>query len=129
MILFVSDSFPCRDYNDGTMFLQMDIERKIHAVDCIALDGGYTQFISQLLHDAPALSDKNFCCPIRKSAGISLTSSEALYNEMFGSFRSSIEAKFGELLACLLLNIKDFVHMLNMPLRPHHSLWEQTGFD
>ncbi|KAJ2586384.1 hypothetical protein EV177_009777, partial [Coemansia sp. RSA 1804] len=122
---------------------------------CIALDGGYTQFISQLLHDAPALSDKNFCCPIRKSAGVSLTSSEALYNEMFGSFRSSIESKFGELvstfckfgngspirvnnidtfvvqfqLACLLLNIKDFVHMLNMPLRPHHSLWEQTGFD
>jgi hypothetical protein len=155
MVLFVSESFPCRDYNDGTMFLQMDIERKIHAVDCIALDGGYTQFISQLLHDAPALSDKNFCCPIRKSAGVSLTSSEALYNEMFGSFRSSIESKFGELvstfckfgngspirvnnidtfvvqfqLACLLLNIKDFVHMLNMPLRPHHSLWEQTGFD
>jgi hypothetical protein len=32
-------------------------------------------------------------------------------------------------LSCLLLNIKTFVQMLNMPLRPHHSLWEQTGFD
>jgi hypothetical protein len=155
MILFVSDSFPCRDYNDGTMFLQMDIERKIHDVDCIALDGGYTQFISQLLHEAPKLSDKNFCCPIRKSVGTPLTSSETLFNNMFGSFRSQIEAKFGELvttfckfgngspirvntldtfvvqfqLSCLLLNMKNFVQMLNMPLRPHHSLWEQTGFD
>jgi hypothetical protein len=155
MILFVSDSFPCRDYNDGTMFLQMDIERKIHAVDCIALDGGYTQFINQLLHDAPNLTDKNFCCPIRKSTGVPLSNSETLFNNMFGSFRSSIESKFGELvttfckfgngspirvnnvdtfvvqfqLACLLLNIKNFVQMLNMPLRPHHSLWEQTGFD
>ncbi|KAI8328340.1 hypothetical protein BC941DRAFT_326621, partial [Chlamydoabsidia padenii] len=123
--------------------------------NCIALDGGYTQFINQLLHDAPSLSDKNFCCPIRKSTGIPLTDSETLYNNMFGSFRSSIEAKFGELvstfckfgngspirvntldtfvvqlqLSCLLLNIKNFVQMLNMPLRPHHSLWEQTGFD
>jgi hypothetical protein len=133
----------------------MDLERKIHAVDCIALDGGYTQFISQLVHDAPNLTDKNFCCPIRKSTGVPLSSSETLFNTMFGSFRSSIESKFGELvttfckfgngspirvnnvdtfvvqfqLACLLLNIKSFVQMLNMPLRPHHSLWEQTGFD
>jgi hypothetical protein len=155
MILFVSDSLPCRDYNDGTMFLQMNLERMIHAVDCIALDGGYTRFISQLLHDAPNLTDTNFCCPVRKSTGVPLSSSEALFNNMFGSFRSSIESKFGELvttfckfgngspirvtnidtfvvqfqLACLLLNIKNFVQMLNMPLRPHHSLWEQTGFD
>ncbi|KAG0163313.1 hypothetical protein DFQ30_000367 [Apophysomyces sp. BC1015] len=155
MILFVSESMPCRDYNDGTMFLQMNISKKIHSVDCVALDGGYTQYINQLVDDSDSLQEKNFCCPIRKPVGIALTSSEVLFNDMFGSFRSKIEARFGELvstfhkfgntspirvnnkdtfmlqsqLACLLLNIKTFIQMLNLPVHPHHSLWQQTNSD
>ncbi|KAG0162326.1 hypothetical protein DFQ28_001496 [Apophysomyces sp. BC1034] len=155
MILFVSELMPCRDYNDGTMFLQMNISKKIHSVDCVALDGGYTQYINQLVDDSDNLQEKNFCCPIRKPVGVALTSSEVLFNDMFGSFRSKIEARFGELvstfqkfgntspirvnnkdtfmlqfqLACLLLNMKTFVHTLNLPVHSHHSLWQQTNFE
>lgn len=156
MILFMSNSIPCRDCNDGTMFVSMSIQKKMHHVDCMALDGGYTQFVDQVIDASDnKLSLKNFCYPIRKKRGIPLSSSEALFNEMFGSFRSHIEATFGELvttfrkfgngspmrvstvetftvqfqLACLLLNIKTFVKMLRIPHRTHHTLWTQPGFD
>lgn len=155
MILFVSESMPCKDFNDGTMFVQMDMGSKIHPVDCVALDGGYTQFIDQVVASSPSLSPKNFCCPIRKQRGVPLSGSEVLFNDMFGSFRSRIESTFGELvstfhkfsnrapvrvttvdtfmlqfqLACLLLNTKNFTRMLNIPVQAHHSLWTQLGFD
>lgn len=155
MILFMSEPAPCRDYNDGTMFAQMDIGNKIHRLDCVALDGGYNQVVEQVVADSSPLSLRNFCCPIRKQPGVPLTSSEALYNKLFGSLRSRVEATFGELvttfhkfshevpvrvttvgtfqvqfqLACLLLNIKTFVRMLNIQPLPHQSLWLQAAFD
>ncbi|KAF9312708.1 hypothetical protein BG006_004296, partial [Podila minutissima] len=45
MVFFVSAPTPCRDYNDGTMILRMGIQNKIHKLDCVALDGGYTLFL------------------------------------------------------------------------------------
>ncbi|KAI9231523.1 MAG: hypothetical protein BYD32DRAFT_356871, partial [Podila humilis] len=63
--------------------------------DCIAVDGGYTQYIKKVVEDTE-LSKKNFCYPIRKS-GKDLAQDEANYNKIFGSFRSQIEAEFGEL--------------------------------
>jgi len=47
MILFVSKSMLCKDYNDGTMFLDFKLENnKISETDCIAVNGKYTLFIN-----------------------------------------------------------------------------------
>ncbi|KAG0247836.1 hypothetical protein BG011_000830 [Mortierella polycephala] len=144
MVFFVSAPAPCRDYNDGTMLLRMSIQNKIHKLDCVALDGG-----------ADELQYENFCYPIRKMRGIALTAEEKVYNEIFGSFRSRIESYFGEMqstftkfshtvvnkvseketfevqykLACLLMNIKSFVALRNIPTEQHHTSWFQDGFD
>lgn len=155
MILFTSPSMPCQDYNDGTMLLRMDIGSKIHQVDCIAVDGGYTLFLDQVIKESSGLSSRNFLHPIRKARGVELSEEERTSNAMFGSFRSKIEGIFGELmttfhrfsngspirvsnvevftiqfqLACVLLNVKTFVKTFNIPVQPHHSLWLQDSFD
>ncbi|KAF9544602.1 hypothetical protein EC957_011817 [Mortierella hygrophila] len=155
MVLFVSAPAPCKDYNDGTMLLRMGIQNKIHELDCVALDGGYNLFIGKLLDSADELQYENFCYPIRKMRGIALTEEEIAYNEIFGSFRSRIQDYFGEMqstfikfshtvvnkvaekesfgvqykLACLLMNIKRFVALRNIPTEQHHTLWLQDGFD
>ncbi|KAG0300830.1 hypothetical protein BGZ98_008840 [Dissophora globulifera] len=133
----------------------MGIQSKIHKLDCIALDGGYNLFISKLLDSSDELQYENFCYPIRKMRGIALTVEEASYNDIFGSFRSRIESYFGEMqstftkfshtvvnkvaeketfgvqykLACLLMNIKRFVALRNIPTEQHHMFWLQDGFD
>src|SRR5207248_7738410 len=76
MVLFVSKSAPCRDFNDGTMFVQMKMETKIHELDCIALDGAYNLFINQVVEANDSISVRNFCCPIRKLRGIDLSDVE-----------------------------------------------------
>ncbi|KAF9313860.1 hypothetical protein BGZ91_006145 [Linnemannia elongata] len=155
MVLFVSAPAPCKDYNDGTMLLRMGIQNKIYRSDCVALDNGYNLFIGKLLDSADELQYENFCYPIRKMRGIALTEEEKAYNEIFGSFRSRIESYFGEMqstftkfshtvvnkvaeketfvvqykLACLLMNIKRFVALMNISTEQHHTLWLQDGFD
>jgi hypothetical protein len=154
MAILVSKSSPCRDNNDGTMLVRMKIHKYIHELDCIALDGGYTQYIKKLVADT-SLSKKNFCYPIRKSRGKDLVQDEANYNKMFGSFRSQVEAEFGALatifekhnnrkpvlvtkidtynlqlrLCLLLMNIKKMVALLKIHAEPIHSAWTRDGFD
>jgi hypothetical protein len=154
MILFVSPSAPCRDNNDGTMLVRMNIHRKIKRTDRIALDGGYTLFLDQILDDTD-LTEANFVCPVCKQRGLELSPAETQFNKIFGSFRSQIEAIFGEIgttferfnnrmpirvteikhftlqfkLACLLLNIKKFVTRGNIQHKPVHSLWMTERFD
>lgn len=154
MAILVSKSLPCKDNNDGTMLLGMKIHKHIHPLDCIAVDGGYTQFIKKLVEDND-LTKKNFCYPIRKHRGKDLAEDEANYNNIFGSFRSQIEASFGDLgatfakhnnrrpvlvskietynlqlqLCLLLMNIKKMVKHLEIELEPIHSAWMRDGFD
>ncbi|KAG0369533.1 hypothetical protein BGZ54_009676 [Gamsiella multidivaricata] len=159
MALFVSAPAPCRDYNDGTMLQRMGIQSKINKLDCNALDGGYNLYINKLLDSSDELQYENFCYPIRKTRGIALTDEEKSYNDIFGSFRSKIEGHFGEMqstftkfshtvvnatvnkvaekdtfglqykLACLLLNIKRFAALKDIPTEQHHMFWVQDGFD
>ena len=96
MAILVSKSLPCKENNDGSLLVSMKIQKHIHLLDCIAVDGGYTQYIKKVVEDTE-LSKKNFCYPIRKSRGKDLAQDEANYNKIFGSFRSQIEAEFGEL--------------------------------
>lgn len=155
MVPFVSTTALCKDYNDGTMLLHLGTQNKIHKLDCDALDGGYNLFIGKLLDSADELQYEDFCHPVRKTRGIALTDEEKAYNQIFGSFRSRTESFFGEMqstftkfsqtvvnkvsekgtfdvqhkLACLLMNIKRFVALRNIPTEQHHSLWLQDGFD
>ncbi|KAF9429023.1 hypothetical protein BGZ76_001958, partial [Entomortierella beljakovae] len=155
MIVFVSLPAECRDFNDGTMLSRMAIEKKIHNLDCVALDGGYALNIHGIVESSDQLISANFSYPIRKTRGIELTDQEKKYNEMFGSFRSKIEGYFGEMqttfsnfshkivnrvsdknifslqfkLCCMLLNIKRMIILCNISVEPHHSFWMQDEFD
>jgi hypothetical protein len=155
MALFISKSMSCKSNADGTMLLGMRIEKKVHELDCIAVDGGYTQFLKKLVEESDILSLQNFAHPYRKKKGHDLTEEELLYNSTFGSFRSQMESLFGNLgstfekhnnrapilvdkketynlqlkLALLLLNIKKMVIMLKIPTEPIHTAWLRDGFE
>ena len=154
MVLFMSRSAPCGDNTDGVMLMKMKLEKHIHKLDCVGLDGGYTLHLNKLIESSD-LNLGNFCHPIRKPKGINLTNDEVKFNKLFGSYRSRIESTFGELgstfqrfnnqaviricdgenfnlqlkLASLLLNIKKFVDLGKIQTQPHHLLWMQTEFD
>ena len=154
MILFILKSAPCGDSTDGVMLTKMKLEKYIHKLDSVGLDGGYTQHINKVVEGSD-LNMGNFCHPVRKSKGIDLSPDEVKYNKVFGSFRSKIESVFGELgstferfnnqsvirtcdsenfnlqfkLAALLLNIKKFVEVGKVQTQPHHLYWMQADFD
>ncbi|KAG0007289.1 hypothetical protein BGZ81_005003, partial [Podila clonocystis] len=155
MALWVSKSASCKSNADGTMLLAMKMDKKVHAMDCIAVDGGYTQFLNKLVEECDTLSLQNFAHPYRKKKGHELTKEEVLYNSTFGSFRSQMESLFGGLgatfekhnnrapvlvdkkqtynlqlkLALLLLNMKKLVAMVKIPTEPIHTAWLREGFE
>ncbi|KAF9973708.1 hypothetical protein BGZ75_001069, partial [Mortierella antarctica] len=155
IVLFASKPAPCKDYNDGSMLVKMNIASRIDKLDCIALDGGYNGFVHQIVESSEVLSYENFSYPVRKTRGIALTEVEAQYNKAFGGFRSSIEGYFGEMqstfakfthnspirfsdadvfdlqykLCCLLMNIKKMVDIQKIPTQTHHTFWMQDTFD
>lgn len=155
MVLFVSKSAPCAENNDGSMLADMKLKRKITKYDCVVVDGGYTLFLDRILARNSHLGEHNFVAPIRKQRHMELTEDEVKYNTVLGSFRSAIEATFGEIghlfhrfngksvirvadtetftvqfkLACILHNLKKFVRMGNIPCAEHHTYWMQPEFD
>jgi hypothetical protein len=155
MVLFVSDAAPCSDNNDGSMLADMRLKKKISKYDCVVVDGGYTTFIDRIVANNRHLDRHNFVFPIRKSRGVGLKQEEVNYNSILGSFRSSIEATFGEIgtlfqrfngkgvirvtemetftvqfkLACLLANIKKFVNIGCVSSSEQHTFWMQPNFD
>ncbi|KAF8970748.1 hypothetical protein BGZ46_010401 [Entomortierella lignicola] len=155
IVLFVSKPAPCRDYNDGTMLLKMNLASRIHKLDCIALDGGYNGFVNQIVESSDTLSNENFSCPVRKTKGIAKSEEENQYNNAFSGFRSKIESCFGDMqstfskfthnapirfsdskifdlqykLCCLLMNIKKIVDVAKIPTQTHHTFWMQDTFD
>lgn len=154
MVLLVSKSASCRDNNDGKMLLEMGIGKKIHAMDCIAVDGGYTQHIGEIV-EKENLEERNFCFPIRKKRLQPLHEDELNFNAMFGGFRSMAEGTFGDVmktfakfnnkeivrtagkkefnlafrLCLLLMNIRNFARALSIEEKPHHRAWMNEGVD
>ncbi|KAG9068281.1 hypothetical protein KI688_011876 [Linnemannia hyalina] len=153
MVLFVSKSASCRDNNDGKMLQEMGIGKKINNMDCIALDGGYTQYIGDIV-EKEKLDERNFCFPIRKKRLQQLHEEESNFNAIFGGFRSTSEAVFGDLmktfakfnnkeivrvgskkefnltlrLCLLLLNVRNFVKAVDIEELPHHRGWMEEGY-
>lgn len=101
IVLFVSNSERCAMGNDGSMFIKMNLQRKIHIADCLAADGGYTLFVDKFkeisINEGYDFSNKNFSIPIRKEPGKKLTATELTYNNKFGSFRSGNESIYSVL--------------------------------
>ncbi|CAO3618572.1 unnamed protein product [Mucor hiemalis] len=154
MILFISDSQPCSTNNDGSMLTNMNIENKINLMDCIALDGGYSLYVNNIVNNSD-LNDYNFVYPIRKEKNINLDENEVSYNNQFGSFRSTMEKTFSDLglifkrlnnkrsflttniniyniqlkIASVLLNIKRYVSINNIDHNDFHSYWVDDNFD
>lgn len=154
-ILFVSESKPCKNFNDGTMFVNMNINKKIHSLDCMALDGGYSQFVQQVVNDSNVINIKNFIYPFRKPKNNTLNMEENRYNSIFGSFRSKIESIFSDLgnsferlsnkkpirtdninifnlqfkMCCLLLNIKKMEQKGYIIIEEYHKNWMLNNFD
>jgi hypothetical protein len=155
MVIFVSKSAACKDNNDGSMLVAMNIGTKMEDLDCLGLDGGYTQHVGEILEQDNELTIKNFCFPIRKKRLLPLHHDEANFNSMFGGFRSMVENTFSELgtafskhnnkdpirvdtkrefnlnirLCLLLLSIKKFVNMLQIQESAHHRSWMDEGFN
>jgi len=160
MVIAVSNSELCGVSSDGGMFLNMKIYNKINKRDVIAIDGGYTLFIKQFENLCKnkniELNDYNFFYPIRKEPNENLNKQEKHYNDVFGSFRSTIENQFCELgnkfkrfsnnnstlktddykyvnlqmkVAFLLKNIKIFTENFNIITQDHHKLWIENNFE
>src|SRR6202034_1950547 len=152
MAIWVSKCQPCRKHQDGQMLLDMKMYNKMHDLDCLALDGGYTNYIKTLVEETD-LCTSNFAHPIRKRKLKEMTEEETNYNSMFGSFRSQMESLFGDLghtfeihnnskpvlvekkqtynlqlkLCLLLLNVKKMAALVGLEEEPIHLSWTRDG--
>ncbi|KAI9488012.1 hypothetical protein BDB00DRAFT_773316 [Zychaea mexicana] len=115
----VSNSKPCRNYNDGQMFLDMKLENKLNENDCIAFDGGYYYYIKKSIDN----------CDRKGNDKINLN------NFMFNNNESTIKVYRFKIynvqikLSLLLLNIQKFCQLYNIPNKPNHLLWVNENFD
>ncbi|ORY98257.1 hypothetical protein BCR41DRAFT_415748 [Lobosporangium transversale] len=107
------------------MLVKMNIASHIHKLDCVALDGGYSGFVRQIVEPSDALSYENFSYPVRKTRGIAMTDQELHYNKAFDAKTFDLQFK----LCCLLMNIKRVVSIHNIPTQTHHTFWMQDAFD
>ncbi|KAI8091676.1 hypothetical protein BDF21DRAFT_332706 [Thamnidium elegans] len=160
-ILFGDQDYP-GPYNNlekGLLILyfiikNINIQNKINSMDCIALDGGYTLYINNIINNSD-LNDYNFVCPIRKDLGIHLNETELNYNDQFGGFRSKMEKCFANIghmferlnnnksfittdinifniqikIASVLLNIKNYVELNKIEIFDFHTYWLNEGYD
>jgi hypothetical protein len=102
MITFVSDSKPCKHNTDDKLLIEMNIDKKLNNLECIALDGGYSNAVKHIIENTN-LNIYNFMFPIRKQINIDLNNNEIDYNLKFGGFRSKIE----KYLQILEITLKD----------------------
>ncbi|KAG0011364.1 hypothetical protein BGZ82_003033 [Podila clonocystis] len=96
------------------MLVDMGIVKRIHDMDCIAVDGAYTQHIGALLEKEDGLDIKNFAFPIRKKRSQPLHPEEATFNAAFGGFRSMVENTFADFMRTFF---------------KHNNLWMDSSFD
>ncbi|KAF9401329.1 hypothetical protein BGX21_002029 [Mortierella sp. AD011] len=144
MMVFASQPAECHDFDDGTMLSKVAIDQKIHHLDCLALDGGYTLHLEGIIAASDTLTS------------IELSEEEKVrYDAVFSSLRSKIEGFFSDMqttfakfsytlmnrvadrsvfslqykLCFLLCDIKRMVALCNISTEPHHSHWVQDDFD
>lgn len=127
--------------------------------DCLCFDGLYTNTLEQVIDKYNNINfninDDNFIFPIKKQKNIKLNNDEEIFNKQLGGYRSRIETYFSDIsktfkrfdphgniritklktynvqlkLACLLLNIKNFVEIGNIIPTELHKRWADDNFD
>ncbi|KAL9657134.1 hypothetical protein ABK040_002759 [Willaertia magna] len=157
--LQVSQSEKVKDNVDFNMFKRMHIKRILELQDCLVLDGGYKQglsdYIIHLQEKGFDLNENNFNTPIRKIYRVNMTDDESLYNQQFSRFRSTIETSFARhnklfgyfglkcrrritkiekfnlefKMSWLLLNINRFVQQFNVKSNNYYSEWLNDKFE
>lgn len=159
MVLFISQSVPCKINTDGKMLEDLKIYKKMSISDCLLLDGGYTNHIENIIEVSDIkggdITLDNFCFPIRKKPNIDLTNEEINFNDQLAGQRSQIESFFADIsntfqrfkpktpkritdpdtynvqykLACLLFNINNLCKKCNIESEYIHTKWAEKGFD
>ncbi|KAI8596268.1 hypothetical protein EDD21DRAFT_419832 [Dissophora ornata] len=72
------------------------IERKIHNLDCITLNGGYTQSLGGTFPSSEQLKSANSSYPARKRKGTDLVGEKSWYDAIIGSLKSKFKGYFAE---------------------------------
>jgi hypothetical protein len=146
IVIYVSDSLPCRDNNDDLMFINnIEFKTFFTTYDNIAFDGLYQNTLLETIQkykDNTDMELSNFTYPINKTKNKELEENDKKFNKYLGGFRSTIETYFSHLgntfkrfsgqnnirvtklktyniqlrLACLLLNIKRFQEISDLKL-------------
>lgn len=101
MVLYVSDSLPCKNNNDDFMFINnVKLNTFLTFGDCLCFDGLYTNTLDAVINkynniDLNITKD-NFIYPIRKQKKKELNIDEDLFNKNLSGYRSRIETYFSE---------------------------------
>jgi hypothetical protein len=99
IILYVSDSLPCKWNNDDKMLINnIDFNRFFTLYDNICFDGLYINTLNETIEKFSIrnldMRINNFTFPIEKKKNIKLTNDQEVYNKYIGGFRSTIETFF-----------------------------------
>lgn len=159
IVVYVSESLPCRDHNDDLMFINnIEFKKFLTSYDNICFDGLYENTLLETIEKYKSNVDmdlSNFTYPINKTKNKDLEENEERFNRYIGGFRSTIESYFSFLgstfkrfsgqnnirvtklktynvqlrLACLLLNIKQFSEVSNLNFNEKYSSWTRKSFD
>lgn len=103
IVVYVSESLPCRDNNDDLMFINnIDFNKFFSIYDNICFDGLYenTLLETTLKYNQTnniQMDVNNFTFPIKKEKNIDLDDLEEQFNKYCAGFRSTIETYFATL--------------------------------
>lgn len=101
LVLYVSDSLPCKNNNDDVMFMNnVKLNNFFKYGDCLCFDGLYTNTLYVVIDKYNNIdfniNEDNFIFPIKKQKNISLNNDEEIFNNQLGGYRSRIESYFSE---------------------------------
>lgn len=102
MVLYISDSLPCKNNNDDIMFINnVKLNKFFKHGDCICFDGLYNNTLKEVIEKYESIglsiSYNNFLYPIKKQKNIPLNKDEFIFNKQLGGYRSDIETYFADL--------------------------------
>lgn len=102
IVIFVSESLPCRDNNDDLMFINnIDFSKFFSIYDNICFDGLYENTLLETVEKYGQANIEmdlsNFTYPIKKDKNIDLEENEEKFNKYCGGFRSTVETYFSYL--------------------------------
>jgi hypothetical protein len=86
MVLYISESLPCKNNNDDIMFMNnVKLNTFFKFSDCLCFDGLYTNTMYQVIEKYNNInfdiSEDNFIFPIKKQRNIKLNNDDEIFND------------------------------------------------